>query len=504
MKIEALSGNIVDSKADTLIVNLFAGGNPPGGASAAVDRALDGAISELIANGDLSGKLGEVGVVYPRGAIPARRVLITGLGEAQNFDLEAARQASAHAVKKARELNARQIASLVHGAGINATDPADAAQAVAEGSLLALYKAPKKNQPPWDVIESLTLVESDHEKRSAVEQGAKIGASTGAAAVLVRDLVSLGPNLATPTDLAELAGQIASQYGMRLTVGDRAWAAERKMGAFLGVAQGAKEPPRFIVIEHRPDRPDLETIVLVGKGITFDSGGISLKSPEKMSDMKSDMAGAAVVIAAMQVVGQLDLPLHVVAIAPCTENMPAGDAIRPADILTASNGKTIEIISTDAEGRLILADALVYAQQFKPSAVIDLATLTGACVVALGSWVAAGLFCTDDWLRDGLVRSGKRMHELVWPMPLFDEYKKKIKSLVADMANSGGRNGGVGSSAIFLKEFIDYPWAHIDMAGMVLIEKALETPYTPFGATGYGLRLVTDFLLSRCKASSEN
>ncbi len=499
MKIEVASGNIIRTEADTLIVNLFEGVTHPGGATGAVDQALDGAITELIANGDLSGKLGEVAVLYPRQAIPAKRVLVVGLGGAKVFDLEAVRVASAHAIKKAHDLKARQVASIVHGAGIGGLDPALAAQAVAEGSLLALYQAPKKNQQPWDVIESLTLVEIDPAKLQAVKDGARIARSTSPATTLVRDLVSLGPNLATPSYLAETARGIAAEYGMRLTVGDREWAAERKMGAFLGVAKGAQEPPRFIVMEHNPDRPDLETIVLVGKGITFDSGGISLKPAEKMEDMKSDMAGAAVVIAAMQVVGQLNLPLHVVAIAPCTENMPAGDAIHPADILTASNGKTIEIISTDAEGRLILADALVYAQQFKPAAVIDLATLTGACVIALGQWVSAGLFCTDDRLREQLVQSGNRTHERVWPMPLFEDYKKKIKSIVADMTNSGGRYGGVGASAIFLKEFIDYPWAHIDIAGMALIEKKHETPYTPFGATGYGLRLVADFLLARSK-----
>jgi leucyl aminopeptidase len=294
--------------------------------------------------------------------------------------------------------------------------------------------------------------------------------------------------------LAETAEKIAKTYGMKITVGDREWAAERKMGAFLAVAQAAHQPPRFIVMEHNAGRSDLDTIVLVGKGITFDSGGISLKPAEKMEEMKSDMAGAAAVLSTMQVVGRLNIPLHVVAIAPCTENVPGGGSYHPADVLTASNGKTIEIISTDAEGRLILADALVYAAQFKPKAVVDLATLTGACVIALGEWVSAGLFTNDDALGGKLVASGTRMHERLWPMPLYDDYYKKIVSIVADMANTGGRYGGVGSSAIFLKEFTDYPWAHLDIAGMALITKKLETPYTPWGATGYGVRLLVDFL----------
>jgi len=494
MKLDVFRGNIIQSPADTIIVNLFEGVTVPGGATGVVDKALSGAISELIQNGDIRGRLGEVGVVYPRAAISARRVLIAGLGKAEALDLETVRRASSHAIKKARELGARQVATIVHGAGIGGLDPADAAQAVGEGSILGLYKAPKKNQEPWDVIESLTFVEFDPEKVPFIETGARVAQATGEAVYLVRDLVSQGPNLVTPTRLVQLAEQIAGEYDMKLTVGDRAWAAERNMGAYLAVARSAVEPPKFIVLEYNHGRDDLDTVVLIGKGITFDTGGISLKPPEKMEDMKSDMAGAADVLAAMQVVGRLDLPLHIVAIAPCTENMPGGDAFHPADIITASNGKTIEIVNTDAEGRLILADALVYAQKYKPDAVVDLATLTGACVTALGQWVAAGLFSTDDGLRDKLVSSGSRMHEKLWPMPLWDDYKRKIKSQVADVANSGGRYGGVGASAIFLKEFTDYPWAHIDMAGMVLIEKIQETPYTSFGATGYGVRLLVDFL----------
>ena len=267
------------------------------------------------------------------------------------------------------------------------------------------------------------------------------------------------------------------------------------MGAFLAVGKGAGEEPKFIVLEHNAGREDLPTLVIVGKGITFDSGGLSIKQAEGMGDMKSDMAGAAAVIGAMKVIAMLDLPKHVIGLAPCTENMPDGLAYRPADIITASNSKTIEIISTDAEGRMILADALVYAQQFSPKAVIDLATLTGACVVALGSGVAAGLFSTDDWLSEELLASGNRTHDRLWRLPLWDDYKKSIKSEVADMKNTGGRAGGVGTSAIFLKEFTAYPWAHIDMAGMALSEKG--DGYIPTGGTGYGVRLLVDFLLSQ-------
>jgi leucyl aminopeptidase len=236
----------------------------------------------------------------------------------------------------------------------------------------------------------------------------------------------------------------------------------------------------------------LDTVVLVGKGITFDTGGISIKPSEKMDEMKSDMAGAAAVLGAMKVIGSLKLPVHVVSITPCTENMPDAHAYHPADVVTASNGKTIEIISTDAEGRLILADALVYASRYDPKAVVDLATLTGACVTALGKNIAAGLFCTHPDLSDKLVASGNYTHERLWPMPLWDDYLKSIESNVANIKNSGGRFGGVGTSAIFLKEFTAYPWAHLDIAGMALAEK--EEGYIPVGGTGYGVRLLVDFL----------
>jgi leucyl aminopeptidase len=277
-----------------------------------------------------------------------------------------------------------------------------------------------------------------------------------------------------------------------VTVGDREWARERNMGAYLAVAQGAGEKPKFIVLEHNGDQEGLDTVVLVGKGITFDTGGISIKPSANMGLMKSDMGGAAAVLGAMKAIAMLNLPLHVVGITPCTENMPDAYAYHPADVITASNGKTIEIISTDAEGRMILADALVYAQQYAPQAVVDLATLTGSCVVALGAGVAAGLFSTDDGLRDKLVEASKTTHERVWPLPLFPDYRQTIDSDVADMKNSGGRMGGVGTSAMFLKEFTEYNWAHLDIASMALREKAKG--YVPRGGTGFGVRLLVEFL----------
>lgn len=494
MKLEIHQGKIQEVQTDALIVNLFEGVKSPGGATGAINLALGNAISELISGGDLSGKLGEVGILYPRGGIPAKRVLVVGLGKEAEFTPESIRKASAAAAKRARELNAKSVATIAHGAGIGGVKPFQAVQATLEGMLLNLYRFEDyKKKTDLKAVESITIVEEDERRIAEMQDGLRVAEATLEAVFLARDLVNLPPNMATPAKLASVAEEIAKIYKMKFTAGDREWAAQRKMGAFLAVGKGAGEPPKFIVMEHNSQRTELDTIVLVGKGITFDTGGISIKPADKMDEMKSDMAGAAAVISTMKVVGELNLPLRVIGIAPCTENMPDGHAYHPADIITASNGKTIEIISTDAEGRLILADALVYANQYKPRAVVDLATLTGACVIALGENVAAGLFCNDDKLRDKLVASGISTHERVWPMPLFEDYKKKIKSEVADMKNSGGRTGGVGSSATFLKEFTDYPWAHVDIAGMALMTLK-EEGYLPLGATGYGVRLLVDLL----------
>jgi leucyl aminopeptidase len=494
MKLSVMQGGIQTFEADTIIVNLFAGVTGPAGATGAVNQALNGAIGEVIASGDFAGKAGEVVTLYPRGAIPAKRVLVVGLGKSSEFDLDDARKAAAVAIKHARKLNARNVATIVHGGGLGGLPLAAAAQATAEGSLLAIYRFDADRQTPADEkkIDSLTIVEYDQDKISEIEAGIARAEAIVAGVYLARDLVNMPANVATPKRMARTALRIAEAHDMKITVGGRKWAAKRNMGAFLAVARGAGEPPRFIVLEHNADRDDLDTIVLVGKGITFDTGGISLKPVARMGNMKADMAAAAAVLGAMKSVGMLDLPLRVIGITPCTENMPDANAYRPADVIKASNGKTIEIISTDAEGRMVLADGLVYAAKYDPDAVVDLATLTGACVVALGDGMAAGLFGNDDTLRDKLLDAATITSERLWPMPLWDDYKKAIKSKVADMKNSGGRTGGVATSAIFLKEFTNYPWAHIDMAPVNLSEKSTE--YIPAGGTGYGVRLLVEFL----------
>lgn len=502
MEIQVIAGGIQTTKDELIVVNLFEGSETPGGATGAVDKALGGLISEAIAAGDLQGKKGETAVFYPRGALPARRVLVVGLGPGDDFSLDAVRWAAASAAQKARELGVASFSSVVHGAGAGGFPPEKAAQTVVEGTTLGLYRYQelKSKSPDRPDPERFTLVESDPDRMAAIEVGAGLGQIVTGAVSLARDLVNRPANYATPSDLGELALEIASEFEhMRCQVLDEEDAAELQMGSFLGVAQGSDEEAAFIVMEHNPGRKDLDTIVLVGKGITFDTGGISLKPVEKMDRMRGDMAGGAAVLATMYAVGELDLPLHVVGLIPATENMPSARAYKPGDVLTAMNGKTIEVISTDAEGRLVLADALTYAARFEPKAVIDLATLTGACVVALGKGVAAGMFSSDDDLVVRLKAASQASGERLWHMPLYDDYLHKIKSLTADLANSGGRYGGVGTSAIFLKQFAEgYPWAHLDIAGMSFEEEPGPPgcpPYLQKGGTGFGVRLLVQLLL---------
>ena len=507
MDIQIIPGAIQESDADAIIVNLFEAPSSekpqPGGATKAVDDALGGAISELIEDGDLSGKAGQVAVLYPRGAIPARRVIVVGLGARDKFDADvvrrtdAVRRASAHAIKKARGLKAGRVASILHGAGAGGLSAKEAAQATAEGSLLALYdyhgqktKEPKEAKP--DLLELMVFDEKDV---PSAQLGVDAACAIATGTALARDLVNLPPNICTPTCMAETATKVAEEVGLRVEVLGRRQMEALKMGALLAVAQGTDTLPKFIIMEHNGERAaELDSIVLVGKGVTFDTGGYSLKSKEGMGTMKVDMAGAAAIVGAMRAIGELDVPLHVVGLVPASDNMIGSHAYRPQEVFTASNGVTIEINSTDAEGRMLLADALVYAKRFEPAAVVDIATLTGACVVALGVGVAAGLFSTDDGLRDALLAAGKATAEKLWPLPLFPEYEKDIESQTADVRNSGGRGGGVGSSATFLKHFVDYPaWAHVDMAGMAFGAK--ENPYIPSkSGTGFGVRLLTEFV----------
>jgi len=495
--VEVVAVAAQQADADALVVNVFEGATGLGGATGAVDEALGGAVSRLLASGDVTGKLGEVTVLYPTAGVTARRVLVAGLGSRDAFGPEAARRASAAATLRATELGATTLATVVHGAGAGGLAPSDAAQATLEGALLAAYRFGgwrAAAKAPRGKLEQVTLVEHDPTRVPQLVEGARAAHAVGRGVAFARDLVNLPPVHATPRYLGEQARVLAERTGMRVTVGDRAWAEARGMGAFLAVAQGTTNEPRFIELAHREERTDLPLVVLVGKGVTFDSGGLSLKQKDGMIPMKSDMAGAAAVLGAMLAVAELDLDVRVVGLCPRVENMPDGAAFRPSDVLVASNGLSIEVLSTDAEGRLALADALVHAKSFGPAAVIDIATLTGASVTALGEGVAASLFATDPTLRARLETAAEATGERVWPMPLFEEYRTAIESQVADLKNSGGAKGGVGTAAAFLQAFTDYPWAHLDMAGMALSNGQRKRPYLGVGATGYGVRLFVEFL----------
>ncbi|NPV68574.1 MAG: leucyl aminopeptidase [Anaerolineae bacterium] len=493
MDIRVLTGAIQESDAEAVVISLFEGVTAPEGAARLVDEALNGAVSDLLGAGDFTGASGQVVVLYPRGALPARRVMLVGLGKQSELNVEAVRHAAAHAALKARDLKVKRLATILHGAGQEGLSAAAAAYAVVEGTRLALYRyqAPRQGESLPEV-EALELLAGEGEA-AAVQQAVEQAEAVVAGVTLARDLVNLPPNICTPSYLAEAATAAADAVGLRVQVLERGQMQALGMNALLAVAQGSETPPRFIILEHNATRAgELPSIVLVGKGITFDTGGYNLKPTESMATMKTDMAGGAAVIGALRAIGALKVPLHVVGLVPAADNMISGHAYRPQEVIRASNGVTIEISNTDAEGRMLLADALVFAARFKPSAVVDIATLTGACVVALGA-VAAGLFSTSDALRDVLLAAAEATNEKLWPLPLYPEYEKAIESKVADIQNTGGRTSGVGASATFLKHFVSYPaWAHIDMAG--LAANAKDNPYIPEGATGYGVRLLTEFV----------
>ncbi|MCI0476807.1 MAG: leucyl aminopeptidase, partial [Anaerolineales bacterium] len=415
--------------------------------------------------------------------IPADRVCVVGLGKQGEFTLDRARQAAATGVKALRNAGAKKIASVVHGAGLGNLESESAAQANAEGIILGLWQFRKYFSDNSDVksVDEVVLLERDASKLKLMKAGAARGEILAHATNLARDLTNEPGNAMTPTQLAHIAKDVAKKNGLEYEVIDRDKAKKLGMGAFLGVAQGSDEPACIIILRHlgggKKSAPGLG---LIGKAITFDSGGISLKPSEGMQDMKGDMAGGAAVIAAMQAIGQLQPAINVTGIVAATENLPSGKAFKPGDILKASNGKTIEIISTDAEGRLVLADALVYATKtLKLSPVVDAATLTGAMVVALGHH-RTGIFSNDKELTELLSKIGDETGEKNWAMPMDAEYAEQLKSEWADIKNSGGRPAGSIIGAMFLKHFVgDTAWAHLDIAGSVggLIGAGKENGY---------------------------
>lgn len=498
MELHVTQGDLAQQQADCLVVNLFEGVGEPAGATGVIDNALNGAIRNLIASGDFSGEAGTTALLYSNGALPAPRLLVVGLGKQDEFDLHAARKAAAVAARAVAKLKGvKDYATIVHGSGIGGLDAQPAAQALAEGTLLACYRAPQyRREPKRATPERCTIVEFDENRLEAIQAGVRAGQAVAQGVYAARDLVSEPPNVLYPAEFARRAEALAERTGLTCTVLGEKDMRELGMNILLAVSQGSARKAKLIILEHSPEGlAEAQPLILVGKGITFDTGGISIKPSENMGAMKNDMAGAGAVVGAMEAIARLQLPRRVIGVAVCVENMPDGNAFRPGDIWTGITGKSAEIISTDAEGRLVLADALGYVARFNPSAVVDLATLTGAIGIALGSQ-AAGLFANDAGLQAALVVAADRSQERLWPMPMYDEYQDEIKSDMAEVKNSSGRFSGVSASAKFIEHFTEgYPWAHLDIASMVWTSSE-KNPLIPKGATGYGVRLLVELAKS--------
>ncbi len=463
------------------------GGNP----------RLQKVCKEFLAANDFKGKSSETVVLFHPANLPAKRIALVGLGDKDGYDLERIRQACGAAAKTLMRLGLRRVALAVETFAADDLPISDVSQSAVEGMILAAYQytAFKEVKPEEKISLDETTLLFEEAVRKEVEEGGRWGKIVAEATNFARDLQNHPGNFVTPTKLAEAAKTVAAEAGLRCKVLEKAQMEKLGMGALLGVARGSLESPKFIILEHKPAKATSPAVVLVGKGITFDSGGISIKPSDRMEEMKFDMSGGAAVIGALKAAAQLKLPVHVVGLIPSCENLPSGTAMKPGDILRASSGTTIEIVNTDAEGRLILADALHYAKRYKPAAVIDLATLTGACVVALGTY-ASGLFSRDPELAAALQRAGEKSGERVWQLPLWDDYNEDIKSDYADIKNSAGRAGGAITAAAFLGKFAEgYPWAHLDIAGTAWADK--EKGYFSKGGTGVGVRLLVEYLRSR-------
>ncbi|MDQ6887724.1 MAG: leucyl aminopeptidase [Gemmatimonadota bacterium] len=463
---------------------------PAGEALGPLDALLGGALGRSITRREFRGDRDEV-LSLSGGVSGPHRVLLVGLGSAGDLP-GALRRGASVASRQARRLGASTLAWWDGSAGSHA-------EAVTVGAFLGAWEyLETKSRPPAvdekPALAELIIVTGD---RDAATAAAHAGSAIGEGLSLARRLAMMPGNLCTPDYLAETAREIATRHGMKVTVLGRAEMEKEKMGSFLCVAQGTPQEPRLISLESRRGDGDGKPVVLVGKGLCFDSGGISIKPAQGMENMKFDMCGAAGVLGAMEAIGRLGLSANVVGLVGSTTNMPSGTAVKPGDVIQSQLGKYIEIINTDAEGRLVLADVLSYARRFNPAAVIDAATLTGACVVALGH-SATGVFGTDEPLVEEVLAAGRRSGELGWPLPLWDEYKELIKSDVADIKNSGGRDAGAISAAMFLKEFTEeYPWVHLDIAGTAYSETDLG--HLPKGPTGIPVGMFVEFVRGRTR-----
>ena len=458
MKVTVKSGGIADVKADAVIVNLFAGVKNPAGGTGAMATALGGKISALIKRFDFDGGLGENLSAERDGGY----VIVQGLGKASDFGAYEITQAAATALRKAESLKCETATTLLHGAGIGGLDPEMCAEALTIGAYLGNYKYNKykTGKAPCD-LKTLTIVENDESKIAAIKKGIKSGTVIAEAVMKARDLANESSNIATPTYLADTAKKIAEKQGLECEVLGRKEIIAGKMGLLAAVSKGASQDPKFIKLFYKSPGAK-KTIALVGKGITFDTGGYSLK--KNMYTMNGDMTGAADVLAAMEAIGKIKPKVNVVGLVPATENSIGPDATHPGDVAVSLDGQTVEIFNTDAEGRLILADALTVARLMKVDEIIDVATLTGACSVALGDELS-GILGTGKELIQELIACGRQTGELYWEMPYYMGYKKRLKSKIADMKNTSKSGGGCTEAALFLGSFVgDIPWAHLDLS----------------------------------------
>ena len=498
MIVTADSRNPLQTETDLLVVPLAAleSGQRLPARAAAIDRALQGRIRAVIDSGDFRGKRDQKALLYPEGSLPAKRVLLLGLGPDAELDAEVLRRAGGGAVQEGAARRAAKVTVAV--APLRRVKAPAVAQALAEGALLGGYRFDVYKSNEEDENTQVAAVQLSFERAAdarAARNGAKRGVILAESQNIARDLSNEPGNELPPAALARRAQQVARETGLKARVLGPAELKKRKLGAILAVGGGSINAPRIIALEHAPKRArGAETICFVGKGVTFDSGGISIKPAAAMDEMKHDMSGAAAVVGAMRACALLGVPHHVVGVIGAAENLPSATAYRPGDVLRSGSGKTIEVLNTDAEGRVVLADALHFAKtEYAPTAIVDLATLTGACVVALGSW-ASGLFSNHERLGEAVRKAGEATAERCWPLPLWDEHKKAVRSQVADVKNTGaGRDAGSSTAAAFLAAFAgDTPWVHLDIAGTGWTSR--PDGYQPRGATGVGVRLLLELL----------
>ncbi|PIR47902.1 leucyl aminopeptidase [Candidatus Uhrbacteria bacterium CG10_big_fil_rev_8_21_14_0_10_50_16] len=503
MKTTVLQGDITTSEANVLIVgHLEDGGKRLGGALESIDTALGGEISAAITAKEITGKLAQILLVRTHGRIQPSHVIVVGLGTKKELTVERVRQAMGSAWSRVMQLNVSSVAAVLMGAGKGEQEPRAIAQALTEAALLTNYKFDtwkKNDDTKKTIIANLTLVEILPAHCKLAVLGCADGEVFAQATIVARDLVNEAPSHMVPMELKRAAEAIAKSCPeVSLKVLDRAAAKKRGMNAFLAVAAGSTTEPYFLHLTYTPNKPTKKSIALVGKGITFDSGGLSLKPADGMMTMKCDMAGAATVLGIFSALGKLQPTMVVHGLIAACENMPSGSAYRPGDVVTAMNGTTIEVLNTDAEGRVTLADALSYATELRPNAIIDLATLTGACVVALGEEIV-GVMTDNEKLAERVLEASYQAGEEFWELPLYRGYEVLIESKVADVQNIGvNRWGGALTAGLFLKKFVDpaIPWMHLDIAGPAFAEREYLS-YVPYGGTGAGVRTVLQMLKQR-------